>query len=262
MSYTGTVAVTDGADVGNPILGEYVLNTVPSVGYTGTVTSSGSVAVTEGTDLISASGWLSGTGTVNANDSTDLTSLTGQIIVSGSVNVTDGADTTVESGGETVSGSVAYLETTDLITATGGETISGSLAFTDYADFIYTSSKGAGRNHRKYFKVKKDGKVYLFESKAQADAYFKAQEAERVSVPVAPVKEVREFAEQRGELKEVNQALRRSDYEAVIRLYNQYLQEEQQKLIAQQQAELSYIHALHEALRADDEEVAILLMAA
>ena len=126
------MAVTDGADV---------------IAASGGVTTSGSIAYTDGADTISASGTVGSapaTGSVAVTDGADTMSASGGVTTSGTVATTDGADTMSASGGITTSGTVAVTDGADVASSSGGVTTSGTVAATDGADSISASGTLGG----------------------------------------------------------------------------------------------------------------------
>lgn len=99
----------------------------------------GSLAQTEGTDTLIASGALTASGTLAQTDGTDTLVASGTVgssSVSGDVNVTDSTDAIAASGTLTAIGSLALTDTTDALSATGALTAAGTLSLTDGADTL------------------------------------------------------------------------------------------------------------------------------
>jgi hypothetical protein len=143
------------------------------VASAGSVT--GSLSVTDGTDIYSLAGIVDAgavTSTLSVTDGTDIYSLTGTANVTGTLAKTDGTDIynlagVVNSGA--VTGTLSVTDGTDLLSALG--LISGKTR----------GGYGESPKRRKRFVVEKDGKLLFFENSLDAVAALNQQKA------VAPI---------------------------------------------------------------------------
>lgn len=96
----------------------------------------GTLAVTEANDTLSASGAVTVTGSISVTESADTLSSSGVVTVSGSLSVTEAADTLSASGvvSSGIDGTVSVTEANDTSAASGTVTSTGSINVTEAAD--------------------------------------------------------------------------------------------------------------------------------
>ena len=98
--------------------------------------ATGTLAVTEANDTLSASGAVTITGSISVTESADTLSSSGVVTVSGSLSVTEAADTLSASGvvSSGIDGTVSVTEANDTSAASGTVTSTGSINVTEAAD--------------------------------------------------------------------------------------------------------------------------------
>lgn len=121
---SGSAAITEGAD---------------AVSASGTVSVSATAAITEGADTVSAAGTVSVSGTASITEGADSVSASGTVSVSGGASITEGSDTVTASGTATagVSGSASIIEDPEVVAASGAVAVSGGAALTEGADSVF-----------------------------------------------------------------------------------------------------------------------------
>ena len=126
------------------------------------------------------------TGSLGVTDGTDIYSLTGTANVTGTLSVTDGADTTSLAGTLAVTSTLAKTDGTDIYSLAGtvdSGAITGTLSVTDGTDLFSWSglsgskTRGGLPKRRKQFVVEKDGKLLFFENSLDAVAALNQQKA-------------------------------------------------------------------------------------
>lgn len=153
----------------------------------GTTTVTGTLATTNANDTVSASGSVGNsiTGTVAYTNANDTLSASGTTTIVGTVSRTNANDTSTANGTTTVIGTVSYTNANDTVTASGiAGTISGTVAYTNAND-ISTASGSAGPvseagrlggfEYGSKVYIKRDKKIYIFDSVEEADSYLEAE---------------------------------------------------------------------------------------
>ena len=103
---------------------------------------SGSAAITESADIVSATGALSVAGTAAITEQPDTVSAIGALSVSGTASITEGSDTVSATGTLSVAGVAAIFEGGDIVAASGAIAIAGSAAITEADDTVGASGYG------------------------------------------------------------------------------------------------------------------------
>jgi len=128
---TGTAAITEGAD---------------TVSATGGIAIAGAAAITEGADTVAATGGLSVSGSASITEAADTVAATGATGNVGSASITEGADTAAATGSLSVSGSASITESADTVSASGSLSVAGSAAITESADTVSATGSAASAN--------------------------------------------------------------------------------------------------------------------
>jgi hypothetical protein len=236
ITTTGSSATTDGAD------------TSSASGTVGNV-ANGTSATTDGADVSAAAGDVASIGTSASTDGADVSTASGAISASGSSATTDGPDVSAGSGSilAVIFGSAANADGFDVSTALGSvfdSSVTGSSATTDGADVSNGTdgiqSGGGGYDDdkpkkKKRYVVEVDGKIQVFASAQSANNALeraKPEEAQpkkvRKPVPVKTVKvdDLKDMAREREALDLVNQQLAQMQYEKLLRMYEDWQDEE------------------------------------
>jgi hypothetical protein len=96
--------------------------------------TSGTIAVTEAADAMSASGTSTVTGTIAVTEANDAPAMSGTSTVAGTIAVTEAADTMSASGTSAIAGTIAVTEAADAMSAIGTSAIAGTIAVTEASD--------------------------------------------------------------------------------------------------------------------------------
>ena len=178
---SATLAVTDGTDV---------------LSASATLAVTSTLAYTDGTDIFSFAGVIDAgavTSTLSVTDGTDIYSLTGTANVTGTLSVTDGTDVYSLAGTLAVTSTLAKTDGTDIYSLAGvvdSGAVTGTLSVTDGTDLLSALGLISGKTRggygespkrRKRFVVEKDGKLLFFENSLDAVAALNQQKA------VAPI---------------------------------------------------------------------------
>jgi hypothetical protein len=119
---TGTAAITEGAD---------------TVSAAGTVAIAGAASITEGADTTSAAGTVAVAGTAGITEAGDTSAAAGTVAVAGASAVTEAGDTLAAEGtvGSTaITGEADITEAADTLASAGTVAIAGAAAVTEAAD--------------------------------------------------------------------------------------------------------------------------------
>lgn len=153
----------------------------------GTTTVTGTLATTNANDTSNASGSVgnSVSGTVAVTNANDTSAASGTTTIVGTAARTNANDTSTASGTTTIVGTVAYTNANDTATASGvAGTVSGTVAYVNNNDIITASGSAgpvseAGRlggfEYGSKVYIKRNKKIYIFDSVEEADSYIEAE---------------------------------------------------------------------------------------
>ena len=118
---TGSAAITEGADV---------------VSASGAIAISGSAAITEGADTVSATGALAISGIAAIAEGADTVAASGTAGEVATAAITEGADSVAASGSLSVTGTASISEGADAVSATGAVSVTGTAAIPEGSDSV------------------------------------------------------------------------------------------------------------------------------
>lgn len=121
---TGTAAITEGAD---------------TVSASGATTIVGTAAIIEGSDAVAGTGKTTIVGTAAITEGADTVAGTGKTTIVGTAAITEGADTVAGTGVTTIVGTAAITEGADTVTASGSTGLNGTAAITEGSDTVSAS---------------------------------------------------------------------------------------------------------------------------
>ena len=116
-----------------------------TVSAVGALIVAGTAAANEAADVVAGVGAESVTGTAAIAESADVVSGTGAAGDVGTAAITEASDIVSGTGAQSVAGTAAISESADAVSATGAESVAGSAAISESADLVNaTGSTGGG----------------------------------------------------------------------------------------------------------------------